>query len=113
MTAANESSPRALVVTHSAKPSAPANRANTKTVQTSSLPDTETDSCIQDPLSLLYSSSDESDSICAVRVQDEGSQPHYAEVQVQGVLAQGIIDSAADITIIGADLFQKVAIRPD
>ena len=41
--------------------------------------------------------------------QDEGSHPHYAEVLVQGVLSQGIIDSGADITIMGASLFQKVA----
>ena len=64
-----------------------------------------------DPLSLLYSSSDESESddICAVRVHDGGSQQHYAEAQLQGVPAQGIVDSGADITIIGAELFRKVA----
>ena len=39
-------------------------------------------------LHVLYSSSDESDSICAVRVQDEGSHPYYVEVLVQGVLSQ-------------------------
>ena len=64
-----------------------------------------------DPLSLLYSSSDESenDQICVIRVHDNGSQPHYAVVQLQGVPAQGIVDSGADITIMGAELFKKVA----
>lgn len=40
-------------------------------------------------------------------VSDEGSQ---SEVQIQGVPATGtIVDSGADITIIGAELFKKVA----
>ena len=94
---------------HASKSTNPTIKASTKTVQTSSPPNTETESEIQDPMSLLYSSSDESDSIRAVRVQDEGSRPHYAEVLVQGVLSQGIIDSGADITIMGASLFQKFA----
>ena len=44
-----------------------------------------------------------------VRVQDKGSQPHCAPIQIQGVPAYGIIDSGADITIIGGNLFRKVA----
>ena len=43
------------------------NKASTKTVQTSS-PASEAESKIQDPMSLLYSSSDEGDGIRAVRV---------------------------------------------
>lgn len=82
-------------------------KANAKTVQT--LPSSATQQPALDPLSLLYSSSDESDGIRVVRVQDSGSQPHYAEVQVQGVPALGIVDSGADITIMGAELFQRVA----
>ena len=60
---------------------------------------------------MLYSSTDESegDSVRVVRVQDGGSQLHYAEVQVQGVPAEGIVDSGADITIMGAELFKMVA----
>ena len=67
------------------------------------------ESKVLDPMSLLYLSSDEGDSICVVQVKDEGSQPHYAEVLVQGVLSQDVIDSGADITIMGTSLFQKVA----
>ena len=37
-------------------------------------------------MSLLFSSSDESDGIRAVQVQDEGNCPHYAEVLLHGVL---------------------------
>ena len=42
-------------------------------------------------------------------MDDGGSQIHCAKVQVQGVPAYGIIDSGADITIIGGSLFRKVA----
>ena len=88
----------------------PSAKANTKTVQSSPSPAAQ--QAAVDPLSLLYSSSSdesESDHIRVVRVHDGGSQPHYAEVQLQGVPAQGIVDSGADITIMGAELFQRVA----
>ena len=39
----------------------------------------------------------------------EGSQPKCVKLEVQGVPAYGIVDSGADITIIGGTLFQKVA----
>ena len=42
-------------------------------------------------------------------MNDTGSTPQCAKVLVQGVPAYGIIDSAADITIIGSGLFKKVA----
>ena len=64
-----------------------------------------------DPLDLLYStssSSEESD-VRMVRVADQGSHPQCAKVQIQGVPAFGIIDSGADITIMGGKLFKKVA----
>ena len=44
-----------------------------------------------------------------MRVWDGGSHPHYSEVQVQGVPAEGIVDSGADITIMGAELFKREA----
>ena len=44
-----------------------------------------------------------------VRVNYRGSQPQYAPVLLQGVPAHGVIDSSADITIVGGDLFRKVA----
>ena len=65
-----------------------------------------------DPLSLLYSSSDEEDDsfdICQVRVTDEGSKTHCAQVSIQGIPVYGLIDSGADITIIGGALFKRVA----
>ena len=62
-----------------------------------------------DPLDFLYSSeSDESD-VLLIRVEDRGSKPRRALVEVQGVPTYGVIDSGADITIMGADLFKKVA----
>ncbi len=64
----------------------------------------------ENPLHFLNSSSDSDDNdIHMVRVEDKGSHPMCVKVQVQGVLAYGIIDSGADITIIGGSLFKKVA----
>ena len=40
---------------------------------------------------------------------DKGSLPHTAKVLIQGVPAEGIIDSGADITIMGAKVFCTVA----
>jgi hypothetical protein len=44
-----------------------------------------------------------------VRVEDKGSHPMCARVSIQGVPAYGIVDSGADITILGSELFKKVA----
>lgn len=44
-----------------------------------------------------------------IRVTDRGSKPQYADVQVQGVPARGVIDSGSDITIMGGELFRHVA----
>ena len=44
-----------------------------------------------------------------MRVQDKGSRPRLAKIQVQGVPATGIVDTGVDITITGGDLFKKVA----
>ena len=44
-----------------------------------------------------------------IHVRDRGSRPRRAEVQIGGVLAWGIVDSGADITIIGKDLLQTIA----
>ena len=56
-------------------------------------------------------SSDEEDTtrVKVVRVPDRGSQPQCVKVQVQGVPAYGVLDSGADITIMGGTLFRKVA----
>ena len=42
-------------------------------------------------------------------VQDNGSSCQCAKVLVEGVPAEGIIDSGSDITIMGGDLFRKVS----
>ena len=62
-----------------------------------------------DPMQYHLSDSDSSDEIRQVRVQDMGSQPHCAKVNVQGVPVDGAVDSGADITIIERDLFKRVA----
>ena len=63
------------------------------------------------PENLLYSDSDDEEgaNACAVHVQDGGSSSQRVKVQVQGVPAYGLIDTGADITIIGGKLFEKVA----
>ena len=60
-----------------------------------------------DPLSLLYS--DSNGTVDTVRVSDKGSKPQYVNVQVQGVPTSGIINTRADITIMGGELFKRVA----
>ena len=40
---------------------------------------------------------------------DKGSAPQCVKVQLQGVPVYGLINSGADITIIGGDLFRRVA----
>ena len=68
--------------------------------------------CSSELLDVLLSSSDESESGANTRlvcVQDLGSRPQCVRVDVQGVPAEGIIDSGADITIMGGELFRRVA----
>ena len=62
------------------------------------------------PMEFLYSSDSEEESkVRIVRVTDGGSISQCARLQVQGVPVFGIIDSGADITIMGGELFKKVA----
>ena len=62
------------------------------------------------PLSFLLSSSDsEEGTVKIVRLRDGGSASRCAKVCVQGVPMYGLIDSGADITIIGSTMFKKVA----
>ena len=60
-------------------------------------------------MSYLQSDS-EGGSINLIRVADQGSKPHHAKVMVQGVPTYnyGVIDTGADITIMGGDLFKLV-----
>ena len=67
----------------------------------------------QNPLDLLYSSDSDEGEVCTVRVSDTGSKPQCARVLVQGVPTFGIIDTAADITIMGGTLFGKLQVLQD
>lgn len=66
----------------------------------------------EDPLSCLMSNSEseeETDTVKTVRVVDEGSRSQKARVIVGGVPLWGIVDSGADITIMGSSAFKQVA----
>ena len=80
----------------------------TKQIHTVTPPVTQT---ATEPMDFLHSSSDEETpaSVKAVHITDKGSIPQCVCVQVQGVPAYGLIDSGADITIMGGVLFKKVA----
>ena len=61
---------------------------------------------------MLYSDTDNEgsdSSVGMVRIEDKGSKPRKVTVTIQGIPAQGVIDSGADITIINADLFKNIA----
>ena len=59
----------------------------------------------EDPRQYLYSS-DEDGQVGQIRVEDRGGKFRAVPVQVP---AKGVIDTGADINIIGADLFRQVA----
>jgi len=80
------------------------NGSGTKTVTTQPLTQEE-----ENPLDLLYSSDSDDQSARMISVQDKGSRPKYARVTVEGESCLGIIDTGSDITIIGGDLFKKIA----
>ena len=61
------------------------------------------------PLSLLFSESEDEGDVKRVMVTDQGSRPQIAHVDVQGVPSDRVIDTAADITIMGGKLFALVA----
>ena len=86
----------------------PSNRSSAKQVQSDARPRPAQRQKKTDPIDLLLSSSEE-ETVHEVRIADKGSVPQSASVLVQGVPADGIIDSGADITIVGGDLFRKVA----
>ena len=61
-------------------------------------------------LDLLFSSDEESHAgVSTIRVKDQGSQPQCVRVEIQGVPVYGVVDSGADITIIGGKLLRRVA----
>ena len=59
-------------------------------------------------MEFLYSLDSEDDSeVRVVRVTDGGSVSQCVRLQIQGVPVFGIIDSGADITIMGGELFKR------
>ena len=70
---------------------------------------TKKDSSAADPMQYLESDEETTNGVCAVRVKDRGSRAMTALVSIQGVEAHGIVDTGADITIMGPELFKKVA----
>jgi len=44
-----------------------------------------------------------------VLICDQGSRPQYVNIKIQGVSTSGVIDTGADITIMGGELFKKIA----
>ena len=58
---------------------------------------------------LFNSSGTEDGDVHQVRVQDKGSQPWCARMEIEGVPVMGVVDSGADIEIIGGELFRRVA----
>ena len=61
------------------------------------------------PLSLFFSESEDEGDVKRVMVTDHGSRPQLARMDIQGVPADGVVDTAADITIMGGKLFALVA----
>ena len=81
--------------------------ASAKQVSTTA---TDTEKNSEDPFSYLLSDSDgEESEVKLIQLQDKGSQPQCAQVIIGGVSAWGIVDSGADITIIGKELFKMIA----
>ena len=61
-----------------------------------------------DAMEFLYSLDSEDDSeVRVVRVTDGGSVSQCVRLQIQVVPVFGIIDSGADITIMGGELFKR------
>ena len=65
-----------------------------------------------DPICYLLSDSEEEDSaeVSQVRVDDHGSVHQQVKVVVGGVPAVGMVDTGADVTIIGGSLFKQIAV---
>ena len=58
---------------------------------------------------LSSDSEDEEDGVRLVRISDQGSEQQHADVLIEGVPAKGVIDSGAEITIMGGKLFARIA----
>jgi len=63
----------------------------------------------ENALDYLFPSDSEEGDVCLIRVHDKGSKQRRAIVEVQGVETCGVVDTGADITIMGGELFKRVA----
>ena len=66
---------------------------------------------VVDPLQfLLPDTDDETDArVTQVRVYDKGSDPQTVRVVLAGVPIEGMVDTGADITLVGAEAFKRIA----
>ena len=64
-----------------------------------------------DPLQFLWPDSEEEAvvRVTQIRVPDKGSRPQTARVVIEGVPVDGVVDTGADITIVGAEAFKRIA----
>ena len=81
-------------------------KATKKVSAMSSTPATSTGSRVN-PLQFLDSNSD--GAVSVARVTDHGSRLRRVQVDIAGVPAVGLIDTGVDISIMGPELFKKVA----
>ena len=58
---------------------------------------------------LLLTGSEDKVGTCQICIDDKDSQNCYTDVQVEGVPAQGIVDSGYDLAVFEGDLLRKVA----
>ena len=85
------------------------NQPSQSNVSLGNTPASDSPGSDESPLSLLFSDSDDDGDVKQVTITDSGSHSRLACVSVQGVPAKGIVDTAADITIMGGKLFALVA----
>ena len=83
--------------------------ANAKQIQAESSQHTTQPAYTPTPEDFLFSSSEDEAEVRMVTLRDSGSFPHCAKISLQGVPVYGILDSGADISIIGGTLFKRVA----
>jgi len=62
----------------------------------------------EDPYQYLQSDSEENSSVAVVQLADQGSKAQRIVVNLEGVPVDGLVDTGADITIVGKETFKKV-----
>lgn len=66
---------------------------------------------MEDCLFSSTSDSEDAGDVKTVTISDEGSRVVRAPVKVSGDRVLGIVDTGADITIVGGNLFWKIALQ--